>query len=312
MKHSVPDNFLSYICGKLLGDGCIILQPGRKPRFQFIHTVSDLEWCQYCYEQLSPYLPLNPPTYRKTNDIRISKGFTESYMVQSKTSEIITYLESVWYTDQRKKIIPFDFLEKHLDERALAWWYLDDGHLKINNNTPKKIILSTDNFSNSENRVLIDVLQQKFSLYFSIDGQNRLILYDQLQIYYFYKLVKPFLHQSMIRKMINTQVTTTNTPPKRTTIYLPKEINLSKPTREINNILDSLPLLHAIACDRDSYIYYYKKYFLQLKDVADTKSYQIKIDEKHWHIIQSIKSVTGLNNSQIATICLTFKINKIP
>ena len=44
--------FLSYISENLLVDWCIIHQPGRKPKFQFIHTFTDFEWCNYCYEQL--------------------------------------------------------------------------------------------------------------------------------------------------------------------------------------------------------------------------------------------------------------------
>ncbi len=30
------DDFFNYMCGKLLGDGSITVQEGRKPRFQFI------------------------------------------------------------------------------------------------------------------------------------------------------------------------------------------------------------------------------------------------------------------------------------
>lgn len=43
------EEFLSMVCGKLLGDGCIVKQEGRKPRFQFIHSIKDKEWCYYCY-----------------------------------------------------------------------------------------------------------------------------------------------------------------------------------------------------------------------------------------------------------------------
>ena len=89
----IQESFLSYICGKLLGDGCFTLQLGRKPRLQFIHAASDFEWCNYCYQQLCSHVPLNPPKYSKVEDSRILKGFTERYMVQSKTSEIITYLK---------------------------------------------------------------------------------------------------------------------------------------------------------------------------------------------------------------------------
>lgn len=218
--YEIKDTFFSYICGKLLGDRCITCQTGRKPRFQFIHKSSDLNWCYFCYQHLKSFIPLNPPTYRKIYDNRMSKGYTDSYMVQSKTSTIITYLDSIWYQN-RKKVIPFEFLEIFFDEKSLAWWYLDDGHLKVEKNIPRKIILSTDSFTSIENQKLIHLLKCKFSLAFSLDGQNRLVIYNQPQIYYFYRLIEPYLPPVMERKMIKMNRVLTKRVPKRTTLYLP-------------------------------------------------------------------------------------------
>ncbi|WP_338449514.1 endonuclease [Niallia oryzisoli] len=302
-------DFLSYICGKLLGDGCITLQPRRKPRFQFIHTASDYDWCNFCYKKLQPFLPLSPPSYRKVQDIRTLKGYTERYMVQSKTANIITYLESIWYSS-RKKIIPFDFLKSYFNEKALAWWYLDDGHLKVDNGTPRKIILSTDNFTKLENQQLIKLLVKRFSLCFSLDGQNRLVIYDQPQIYYFYRLVEPFIHPSMHRKMIQFDELQNKSFPKRTTIYLPNNFTISKPTFTINDNLEYLPKLYEIVNDRNHYIDYYKNYFIKVLDLKDMKPYQVNVDLKHWQIIDNIKKFTGMNNSQITSLCFILQSYK--
>lgn len=43
-------NFYHFICGKLLGDGCITKQEGRKPRFQFMHRPEDLGWVEHSIE----------------------------------------------------------------------------------------------------------------------------------------------------------------------------------------------------------------------------------------------------------------------
>jgi len=119
--------FHNYICGKLLGHGCITKQDGRNPRFQFMHRTEDVGWAKYCYDYLKNLIPLTPPTYRKAMDLRIKKGYSESYIVQSWTDQVITNLYKQWYPNGRKAL-PFDFIEEHLDERALAWWYQDDGH----------------------------------------------------------------------------------------------------------------------------------------------------------------------------------------
>lgn len=75
------------LCGKLLGDGCLTKQNGRKPRFQFTHCKKDEGWSEHCFKQLSPFPPLNPPKYRKIVDLRMFSGYTESHIVQSRTSE---------------------------------------------------------------------------------------------------------------------------------------------------------------------------------------------------------------------------------
>jgi hypothetical protein len=195
--------FMDLMIGKLLGDGCITKQKGRKPRFQFIHSKKDKGWCEHCYSALKEHLPLNAPKYRKVKDKRVKSGYTEGYYVQSKTQETITMLRSMWYKEGQK-IIPLDYLSDHLSIRTLAWWYQDDGHLKIQNNIPKKIILSTESFSTLENTLLCKLVKEKFHLSFSQDKQNRIVLYDRFQILYFLKLIERYIHPSMSRKFIST------------------------------------------------------------------------------------------------------------
>ncbi|MEK4711629.1 hypothetical protein [Sporosarcina sp. FSL K6-5500] len=114
------DNFYSLMCGKLLGDGGITKQIRRKPRFQFMHRTEDFGWTDYCYKQLKDFIPLSPPTYRQVTDSRLKKGFSESYVVQSQTDDLITNLYTIWYP-AGKKVLPFDFIEQSLNEAALAW-----------------------------------------------------------------------------------------------------------------------------------------------------------------------------------------------
>lgn len=172
------------ICGKLLGDGCLTKQTGRKPRFQFTHALTDKGWSEHCFEELSAFYPLAPPKYKRVTDSRVGRGFTECYVVQSRTSQELSTLYEIWYP-RGKKELPFDYIEHNFTERSLAWWYQDDGHLNQRNGILKKLILSTDSFSTTENQFLIDFLERKFSFSFSIDAQNRIILYDQFQIIFF-------------------------------------------------------------------------------------------------------------------------------
>ncbi|MCR2822365.1 endonuclease [Lederbergia panacisoli] len=293
------DQYISRIVGKLLGDGSITKQVGRKPRFQFMHSVADFDWTKYCYEQLKDFLPLNPPMYKKIVDKRIKSGFSESYFVQSRIHEFITLLEEMWYIN-RKKQLPISFINEYLNEESLAWWYQDDGHLKQEKGIARKIILSTDNFATDENLKLIEILNKKFHLTFSIDGQNRLILYDQYQILYFLRLLEPYIHTSMNRKQLDQGLQ--KTLASTTTIYLPTTFQLNKPTSEINNKLNKLNILMELIKTRKGHIsFYYENLWIQKKIL--TNPYRIRIANNHRENLLKIRSILGLTNSKIIEWC---------
>jgi LAGLIDADG DNA endonuclease family len=299
------DEFLSIICGKLLGDGCIVKQEGRKPRFQFIHSIKDKGWCYYCYSRLKDYLPLTGPHYKRIVDDRIIAGYTETYYVQSRTHDHITNLRSIWYKNG-KKVIPFEFLMKHLTPLALAWWYQDDGHLKKDSPIPRKIILSTDSFTPAENNQLCQLLKDKYSLLFSMDKQNRIILYDQFQIQYFLYLVSPYLHPCMYRKAITScEIYNPNSNPKRTSIYLPDHIILSSPTREVNNKLSFLPDIIESYKQGGFYTHELFNFIETTKAPVNNKSYQIVISQENFKNLSLLTKNTGLNSSVLTQLCFT-------
>lgn len=296
------NEFYHFICGKLLGDGSMTKQGSRKARFQFMHRAEDYEWTNYCYESLKPFLPLNPPVYKKINDSRLKKGYSESFFVQSKTSPVISELYEQWYPNGKKKL-PFNFLEQYLNKQALAWWYQDDGHLKIVNNVAQKIILSTDSFSEDENTWLLHCLFRKFHLRFHRDGQNRLILYDQFQIFYFLHLISPWLHESMNRKALAAQPI--KAIAKRTSIYLPEKIKLINPTYEIN---EQLHKLNTILTDETGSIwneFIFDTFNTFRSTKQPMKSYQIIIEENHRYTLAKIRQQTGLTVSKLVEYCFS-------
>ncbi len=285
------------ICGKLLGDGCLTKQDNRKPRFQFTHCASDKGWSEHCYEHLLPFLPLKPPKYRRITDSRIAKGFTESYIVQSRTSDELCRFYELWYS-QSKKHLPYSYIVKHFNEKSLAWWYQDDGNFKQDNGIPRKIILSTDSFSTNENQFLMRLLQKKYGFQFSLDSQNRLLLYDQFQILYFLKLVSPHIHKSMSRK--KRMPCEVPQVPSRSTLYLPTDLVITRPTHEINEQYKKLSSLVTLTEDGSQF---FIRYIDRLKQKISTKPYQIKIHAEYKKALATLKHQTGLNISQLTIIC---------
>ncbi|ACJ34931.1 LAGLIDADG family DNA endonuclease [Anoxybacillus flavithermus] len=298
---------LSMINGKLLGDANISVEKNRFPRFRFAHSASDKAWCVYCYEQLNKHLPLSKPRYRKILDSRIKNGFTEQYYTQSLKSKVILQLKDLWYPDNHKTI-PFEFLAHSFTPICLAWWYQDDGHLKIESNQVKKIILSTDGFKKTENEALIQLIRKQYGLNFSLDKQNRLILYDKPQIFYFIRLVKPYVHESMKRKVAippNSKEATK----KRTTIYLPNVLHITRPTRDIHAILEELPYLYSKLLDEHTYKKIFTDKFPILKiNKTIARPYQIELTQKHIELINVCRQITGLTVSQVVHLCAIYNV----
>lgn len=295
----IPLNIISLLCGKLLGDANLTIDVNRQPRFRFQHCYSDKEWGEHCYNSLKTYLPLNPPKYKRTLDPRLIKGYSESIYVQSKTSPALTLLKEIWYKG-RTKVVPLHLLEITLDAPSLAWWYQDDGHLTQKNGKLKKLILSTDNFTHIENQALVKLLIDKFHLNFSIDGQNRLILYDQPQIHVFLNIVGPHIHDSMNRKM-NIDDGLHNLPfsKKRTTVYLDKSIIPLSPSKDIRvkiNELNSEDFISKWFCG------FYKHYLTKSEKQVQSIPYQIQLEPEHVRKLCFIQMKTGLRISEIINI----------
>jgi hypothetical protein len=291
---------LSLINGKLLGDGSLTIEGTKQPRFRFQHRYEDKEWCYFCYKSLNNCITINSPKYKKDEDSRLKAGFSESVYVQSKTSPVFTLLKSFWY-EGKKKILPLEMLEHTLNAESLAWWYQDDGHLVSKNGVVKKIILSTDNFSLEENKGLIKLLKTLFHIKFSIDGQNRLCLYDQPQIMYFLYLVKDYIHPAMSRKLptfiLSNQAN--YSLQKRKTIYLPYK--LITPTREMRYILSTL-VPEIFVNDWFTHI------FVANRNTSTIRfSYQVTLQGDELMKIGKVQQYTGLRLSDI--ISILFSLN---
>jgi hypothetical protein len=288
----------------LLGDGNLTIEKHRQPRLRFQHCYLDREWCSYCYNSLKTFIPLAPPKKRVTSDPRLIRGYSVSVYVQSRTCPLFVSLKQLWYQGN-KKVIPFEILSMLIDEAGLAWWYEDDGHLKIDNNKVRKIILSTDNFSKEENDNLIELLKQKFNLSFSLDGQNRLCLYDQVQILYFLHTVKPYIHFSMVRKIyqhLDTIDQSLFPQMKRTTISLPDTVSIISPTQDIINIIKQI--------DKDTFIHNWFNIWYQEKssifNSSDKIIYQIALNKECLLKLERIKNQTGLKMNDIVYLASLF------
>jgi LAGLIDADG DNA endonuclease family len=293
----LPSEIISMIIGKLLGDGNLTIEKYKRPRLRFSHKIQDRAWCQHSRDMLASSISFPPMKYRKIYDTRMAKGFTESYYAQSHTHLALDLLKQLWYPSNHKTI-PFKLLEKFFTDISLAWWYMDDGHLKMVNNQPSKIILSTESFTLLELQQLCTLLFEKFHLEFKIDKAKRLVVYNKMQIYYFLKLVQPYLVDCMYRKTLLKSSLCQIKDLKRTTIYLP--LKLSSPTVQIHEALQELKELINISTDSVRYI---RMYPSLLKNICMQNhnhfSYQVTLPPHLTREIIKLQNITGIRMSEI-------------
>lgn len=296
------ETFFARMIGKLLGDGTIIKKEGRRPRFQFMHRVEDFEWTHYCYEQLRHYIPLSEPTYERAKDNRSPKGYSERYTVQSFTHEQVNQLYDIWYPN-KMKAVPLTHLERYFTAESLAWWYQDDGHLKKNKEgVVEKLVLSTECWTDEERELLKYILNLKFNLLFSIDGQKRLLLYDQLQINYFLQLVEPWMQPIMIRKM--KTALPYKTIAKRTTLTVTSNFQFERPTKELNETI-----AHYID-DVELNAQHFQKWNYARRERNEMKSYQITLTDDNRQKLAQVQAKTGLTLNEITQHCLSERLTE--
>ncbi|PIC81632.1 hypothetical protein CSV75_07645 [Sporosarcina sp. P18a] len=203
--------------------------------FRFTFHTKYNEWTHSCYQQLQSYVPDFLIKKEQTTDTRSKFGFTKRVVIKSAPCATAEALYCDWYQNGSKGI-PLEFVEQHMTAQTLAWWDQECGHLKVKENgTLEKLILSTEQWTEDELRLLQYVVNIKFNFLFAIDGQRRLILYDQLQIKYFLDMVAHWIHPVFSYKIKNVEVR--KPIAKRTTIRLPNQISITSPTEEINQMI---------------------------------------------------------------------------
>ncbi|MED1862423.1 endonuclease [Fictibacillus nanhaiensis] len=297
----LPAYAISMLIGKLLGDGNLTIEKNKRPRLRFSHKLQDKQWCAHSRDLLAAHISFPTIKYRKVKDARITNGFTESYYAQSHTHPALELLKQLWYPSG-VKIIPFHLLQTHFTRTSLAWWFMDDGHLKIVNGQPSKIILSTESFTPLELKRLCSILNEKFLLEFKIDKAKRLVIYNKMQIHYFLKLVQPYLVSCMYRKTLLKSSLSNVMTPKRTTIYLP--IKLTSPTKEIQEALLSLRLKIELLSDETKYIGLYCRVLKNLDMKKQINySYQVILQPHQIVEISKCQAVTGMRVSEIVHWC---------
>ncbi len=96
---------------------------------------------------------------------------------------------------------------------------------------------------------------------------------------------------------------------KRTTIYLPNVLHITRPTKDIHTMLEQLPVLHNKLSNEHTYKKLFAEKFPILRTNKTTaKPYQIELTQKHIELINTCRQITGLTISQVVHLCAIHNI----
>lgn len=303
--------FYAILCGKLLGDG--YLNKKKHARFQFRHCQSDYGYVLEQLKLFSNYLKFGPnnPLKYCYRDMRTQRTYT-TYICQSITNPTLTEVMRIWYPSNTHKVIPKDFLREYFNEETLAIWYQDDGSLK----SKRRIILSTECFTDDEINFLRKLIYDKYLIESSIDSQRRIDISNRRNVELFLICVSPFLSNSMRRKsltdyytelsLINMQLCNLTTDnkgsSKRTTIYLPPHIKSKlQETNSPSEVINSSIHVHKELNSIEGLLFRQKR-IIKCKEESiknkDRVPYTIYLDDLNYKGLKLLKNWTGIEISE--------------
>lgn len=190
---SLSKDCIEFIVGTLFGDGHLS-KPAKNARIQLTHGEPQKFYIEHKAELLKDICPQGIKR-KKIFDKRNGKYYP-SYTLTTFTNEFLTSLYNIFYP-QKKKLITRKSLGL-LTDKAIAYWYMDDGGLGKfrfpNGRIAIDLYLNTY-MSEQEHLLIIEYFKKKYGIEFRLNknhGMYRLRI-GKKQAKNFIKIVKPYI-----------------------------------------------------------------------------------------------------------------------
>lgn len=187
---------LEILTGTLLGDSSLQYYPShrwRSPKFKCDHGSSQGEYANLLSNKLQS-LGSSVKKYSRV-DKRTNKEYI-TYCISTSSNPYFFNMYNQLYSTGKKEICP-DFL-KNFTIKSLAYLYMDDGYADQNT-----AYICADNFSDKSKRILIEHIERKFGLHFSIvnHGKYYRLRLSQYDFPRFKELIEPYMIESLKYKL---------------------------------------------------------------------------------------------------------------
>ncbi len=168
----LPEPLHSVIIGSLLGDACLE-RNGRWWRLRIDHKEEAFAYVEWKYQKLQP-IAAAPPRRVVVWDRRVGRSYKHARLDTRSIPELSWYAERFY--PQGQKQIPEDIASLLTTTLALAVWYMDDGHRRLD---CRALRLNTQAFPRQDVARLVAVLKDNFA----IEGRVHRVVDDQWVIY---------------------------------------------------------------------------------------------------------------------------------
>lgn len=187
---------LEILAGTLLGDSSLQYYPNHRwksPKFKCDHGGSQEEYANLLRDKLKS-LGSSVKKYIRV-DKRTNKEYI-TYCISTPSNPYFFNMYNQLYSTGKKEICS-DFL-KNFTIKSLAYLYMDDGYADQNTT-----YICTDNFSDESKRTLIEHIEKKFSLHFSVvnHGKYYRLRLSQYDFPMFKELIEPYMIESLKYKL---------------------------------------------------------------------------------------------------------------
>lgn len=188
--------------GLMLGDASLQTQDnGKSYRLKFEVGDKNKEYLTHIKSVFDEFILQEPRltvrTNKNNNQVTTWQLETVSHVEFSKVADI-------FLNDQRKKQIKPGLIRDHLNERGLAYWFMDDGgKLDYGPNEGKGFVLNTQGFLEDDVHCLATELQQKFELHTWVKPNKKgyVVAISGNDYEKFCSFIKPYLLPSMEHKI---------------------------------------------------------------------------------------------------------------
>lgn len=185
---------LQMIYGSMLGDGYID-RGHTNCRLKFEHCLAQKEYVKYKYKIIENFIQKRGLSIETRYDNRTKKFYTK-VTARTYQSKVFTRIASFFYNPNKyvnKEVLSF------LDERGLAFWFMDDGY-RYNN---YGLALCTESFSEEDLKKIVTYFKERWNISCDLNPLLKRIFFKKQAALSFQSLISPHILPLFEYKLIS-------------------------------------------------------------------------------------------------------------